>query len=76
MAEAPGDWKVRVTLDRKLLVRDIDTRVHLLSRQRMYLIVSASSQGEAEEQAMAVLRLGIRSSACYVKALTARRLPT
>ncbi len=43
MAEAPGDWKVAITLDRKLLIRDIDAMVHILARQRMSVLVSASS---------------------------------
>ncbi len=76
MAEAPGDWKVMITLDRKLLVRDIDAMVHILARQRMSVIVSASSGEEAEEKAGAVLQRGWRTRSCYVKALTPRRLPT
>ena len=76
MAEAPSDWKVQVTLDRKALVDDIAKLVRMLARQRVAVIVSASSREEALEEARGRLLLHVGVPACYVKALTPRRLPT
>ena len=58
MAEAPGDWKVTITLDRKAIVEEITELVHMLARQRVAVIVSASSQDEALEMAKARLQAG------------------
>lgn len=74
MVEASSDYRVTVTLDRGLLVLDIERLVKILARQRMAIIVSASSMKEAEERAREhLLRTGI--STTYIKALTPRRLP-
>ena len=76
MAEAPGDWKVCVIVDRKLLARDINTLTRILTRERMAVLVSASSSEEAEEKARELLQRSLKTPACYVKALNPRRLPT
>lgn len=76
MTEEPSDYRVDVTLDRKLLVKDIDTLVHILGRQRIFRIVRASNS----EEAVAKMREHLIQHAvvplCYVKALNARKLPT
>ncbi len=76
MAEAPGDWKIWVIIDRKLLTKDINTLVHILARQRMAILVSASSEAEAIVKARELLQRSLKTPACYVKALNPRRLPT
>ncbi len=76
MAEEPTDWMVQVTLDRRALAKDIDTLVHILARQRVAVLVSASSREEAEEKAKAQLQRSLKTPLCYVKALTPRKLPT
>ena len=75
MAEAPGDWKVQVTLDRKDLVETINRAARSLARQKIYYIVSASTEAEALEKAKAVLERDLKIPVCYVKVLTPRRLP-
>jgi len=47
MAEEPTDWRIQVILDRKALVEDIDKLLHILARQRVIVIISASSREEA-----------------------------
>lgn len=74
--EESTDWKVDITLDRGALVRDIDTLVHILARQRVFCTVHASNSKEAEEKAKEHLMRNIKVPWCYVKALNARRLPT
>ena len=74
MAEEPTDWKVQVTLDRVALAKDITTLVRILEQQRVTVIVSASSREEAEEKAKAHLQRSLKAPACYVKALTPRRM--
>jgi len=76
MAERPTDWKVQVTLDRKALAEDIIRLTRILARQRVAVIVSASSREEAEEKAKDHLLLQAGISKFYTKALNPRRLPT
>jgi len=76
MAEELTDWKVQVVLDRKALVEDITKLAQILARQRVAVIVSASSRELAEEKARVYLPLHAGISWCYVKSLSSRRLPT
>ena len=76
MVEMPGDWKVWVIIDRKLLAKDINTLTRILTRERMAVTVSASNPDEAEEKARALLQRSLKTPACYVKALNTRRMPT
>ena len=76
MAEAPSDWKIEITLNRKALTEDIIRLTRILARQRIPIIVSASSLGEAEEKAREHLIRHGGLPLCYVKAMTPRRLPT
>lgn len=76
MAEGPTDWTVQVTLNRKALVEDITRLTMILARQRVAVIVSASSREEAEEKAKEHLMRHVEVPWCYVKALNPRRLPT
>jgi hypothetical protein len=76
MAEAPSDWKVQVTLDRKAIVEDIDRLVRMLARQRVAVTVSAWNDEEAIAKARAHLELHSDISEAYMKAFNPRRLPT
>jgi hypothetical protein len=76
MAEAPSDWKVQVVLDKKAIVEDITKLAQILARQRLAVIVSASSREEAEEKAKNHLLLHAGISEAYLKAYNSRRLPT
>jgi len=76
MVEEPSDWRVDVTLDRGALAKDINTLVHILARQRVFCLVSASSQEEALEKAKAQLQRSLKTPMCYVNALNPRKLPT
>ena len=76
MTEKPTDWKVKVTLDREALVEDIDKLVHILARQRVAVIVSASSEEEALERGKEHLQRHSGISGIYIKDLQPRRLPT
>ena len=76
MAEEPTDWMVQVTLDRRALAKDITRLTMILARQRVAVLVSASSREEAEEKAKTQLQRSLKTPLCYVKALNPRRLPT
>jgi hypothetical protein len=76
MAEAPSDWKVQVTLDRKAIVEDITKLVKMLAQQRWAVIVSASSSKEAIEKASLHLMVHSGVSPLYTKVFNPRRLPT
>ena len=76
MAEAPTDWKIMVTLDRKALVEDIDKLVHILARQRPCCIVSAVNEAEALKKAEERLKQHYGIPAMYVKDMLPRKLPT
>ena len=76
MTEKPTDWRVKVTLDREALAEDIDKLVRILARQRVAVIVSASSREEALEKGREHLQRHNGISGIYIKDLQPRRLPT
>lgn len=71
-----SDWKVTAVLNRDVLEEDIAALVGVLKRQRVYVIVSASDDGEAREEAEKHFEKVCGISSRYVKALNPHRMPT
>jgi len=70
------DWKVQAILDRDALVEDIAKLAKILARQRVAVIVSASSREDAEMAARKHIQQYMAIPGVYLKTLHPRRLPT
>ena len=70
------DWKVQVILDRDALVEDISQLAKILARQRVAVIVSASSGEDAKVAARKHLQKYMAIPEVYLKTLHPRKLPT
>lgn len=71
-----SDWKVTAVLNRDALEEDIAALVGILKRQRVYVVVSASADAEARDEALKHLEKTWGISSRYVQALHPRRMPT
>jgi len=76
VATEKTDYKVTVILDRQALVEDIAKLAKILARQRVFVLVSASSGEDAEVVARKHIQQYMAIPEVYLKTLRPRRLPT